>query len=758
MPVSIGPKIGIDGEAQYRAAINNIIQQGKTLQTQMEAIGKGFVEAGDGATEFERKSANLNSQIENQKKLIESLKDAVAKSTEKTGENSTETLKWQQQLNKAQGELAGMESELKDLGNEEDKTAKKTSTFGEVLKANLTSEAIIGGIKAMASAVAAVGKATVSFVSNAVTAFGELEQNIGGSEAVFGEYGATIQKTAESAYKTMGTTQSEYLATANKMGALFQGSGLTAQRSMDLTAQAMQRAADMASVMGIDTQAALDAVTGAAKGNYTMMDNLGVAMNATTLEAYRVSQGMDKAFSKMTNAEKAELAMKYFFENTTQYAGNFEREASETISGSIGMLTAAVQTWVAGLGNSEADIIALTQNIVDAFGSVVDNIVPVIQNVVAALPQVFEAVLPAINSLLPMILNVGAEIIMMLVSGIESAFPSLLATAKPLISVFVKGVVGLAGMVLKSGAEILGALISGIVDCLPDLIDTAVEVVFSFVDKITEPGMLENVVNTGLQILEKLITGLTNAIPKLVQFVPKIIQNITTTLTKNLPQIIQMGINTLTSLIQGITNALPELVKMLPTIITTFVSTLVSNLPLIIETGVKILASLIEGIFNSLGNLASAAWQIVTTILGELADLPSYVVSIGRDLVSGIWNGISNGTTWIKNKIKDWVGNVTNFLKKLFGIHSPSTVMRDQVGKYLALGIGEGFENEMRYVAKNMGESIPVSFGWGGGRTTNLGGVTFNIQGADGQDVEELANIVMYKMQRVVDSREAVFA
>ena len=193
---SIGPKIQVDGVDSYYKDIQRIIQQGKNLGKQMEAVGNDFDNAGE-----------------------------------------------------------------------------KTSTFAEVLKANLTSEAIISAVKNLGSALKEVGSAVLDFVKNSVNAYGELEQNIGGSEAVFGEYAKAVQGYAADAYKTMATTQSDYLATANKMGALFQGSGLDAQRSMELTTQAMQRAADMASVMGIDTQSALDAVTGAAKGNYTMMDN-----------------------------------------------------------------------------------------------------------------------------------------------------------------------------------------------------------------------------------------------------------------------------------------------------------------------------------------------------------------------------------------------------------------------------------------------------------------------------------------------------
>lgn len=654
----------------------------------------------------------------------------------------------------AQGKALG--KQMQEAGKDFDEAGESSSRFADVLKANLTSEAIIGGLKVLGKGILEVGKAFGSLVVEGVKSFAELEQNIGGSEAVFGEFATSIQKTAEQAYRTMGTTQSEYLATANKMGALFQGSGLDAQRSMDLTTQAMQRAADMASVMGIDTQSALDAVTAAAKGNYTMMDNLGVAMNATTLEAYRVSQGMDTAFSKMSNAEKAELAMKYFFENTTQYAGNFEREASETISGSIGQLTAAVQTWVAGLGNSEADITVLTQNIINAFQNVVANVVPIVENIVGTLPTVFATLLPAVNQLLPMLLTVGTDIVSSLINGIASALPALAGAAKPLITTLTKALVGVLGLVVKSGVDIILALIDGIADALPDLIPMAVDAIDTIVTGLVDD--LPKIIETGIKVLASLIEGLTNAIPKLVQFLPRIIQTVVQTLTTKLPEIVQMGIKTLTSLIQGLTNAIPQLVQMLPTIITTIVKTLVSNLPQIIQSGVQILASLIEGIVKGLGNLASAGWEIITTLVGSLASLPGEMWDIGKDVVEGIWDGISGSFTWIKNKIKGWVGDVTSFIKRLFGIHSPSTVMRDEVGKFLALGIGEGFTDEMKYVAKNMVDAVPMDFSLNGGGVTNMGGVTINIQGAEGQNVEELANIVMYKMQRVVDRREAVFA
>ena len=106
-----------------------------------------------------------------------------------------------------------------------------------------------------------------------------------------------FKKQGEEAFSKMGVSANDYMATINKkMGALMQGSGIEQERAMDLSA-AMQRAADVASIMGIDINSAMDSIAGAAKGNFTMMDNLGVAMNATTIESYALSKGIKKSYT-----------------------------------------------------------------------------------------------------------------------------------------------------------------------------------------------------------------------------------------------------------------------------------------------------------------------------------------------------------------------------------------------------------------------------------------------------------------------------
>jgi phage-related protein len=219
--------------------------------------------------------------------------------------------------------------------------------------------------------------------------------------------------------------------------------------------------------------------------------------------------------------------------------------------------------------------------------------------------------------------------------------------------------------------------------------------------------------------------------------------------------IIQAGIQLLVAVISGLVQALPRLVGYVPTIIAALFRALVAGVGQMLSAGAQLLSNVVTGIRNGI----------------------SSVVSIGRNIVEGIWKGISNGLGWIKSKITGWVGDVMSFLKKLFGIGSPSKLMRDEVGIYMAEGIGVGFENGMADVERTMRNSmpdfgelvgettVPVSYvvdayglngigaARGSGATINYGGVNIIIEGR-GKDANELAR----ELQIILNRKAASFA
>ena len=213
------------------------------------------------------------------------------------------------------------------------------------------------------------------------------------------------------------------------------------------------------------------------------------------------------------------------------------------------------------------------------------------------------------------------------------------------------------------------------------------------------------------------------------------------------------------ALTEGLIKALPELLAYTPTII------------------VKMASSLLSGV----ASLASAGLELIKAVVRGITDYvqAGNIIRIGKNIVEGIWNGISGSLSWIKEKLTGWVGDILGFIKKLFGINSPSTIMRDEVGKYLGLGIGAGFSESMSMVKRQMQQDLHAAtdFSIPGlaagvhyaptnfetltsvpGSTTNYGGVSINVYAQPGQDVNAIADTVMRKMQTAVERRNAVWA
>lgn len=670
MAYDIGPKIGIEGEAEFRKKITEINTSMKTLKTEMSAVASQFDASDKSQESYTAKSAVLVKQIDLQKQKLEELKKGLAAAAEKYGENDKVTQGWQQAVNKATADLNNMERELKqneaaldDVGDAVEESGARFEKLGGILKA---SAAALGAVAA------AAGAAAIKIGKEVVKQFGELEQNLGGSEAVFGEYASRIQKTAEDAYKSMGVSQSQYLATANKMGALFQGSGVEQQKSLELTEKAMQRAADMASVMGIDMQVALDSVAGAAKGNFTMMDNLGVAMNATNIEAYALAKGLDFTWKTATQAEKAEVAMQMFFESTEQYAGNFAKEATTTVSGSIGLLQAALGSFTAGLGNADADMKNLTGNLIDAFKAVVQNIVPIIQNLTSALPAAFDAILSAVGELLPELLNTATSLFRQILDTLLKLLPELIPVAASAVMTILDTIIDNLPLIIDGAFVLIMALAQGLIDALPELIPTIVDTVLLIVDTLI--NNLDMIIKAALDIILALTQGLIDALPNLIKKVPQIVETIVNVIVNNLPLLIDAAIEIMMALVDSI----------------------VSNLPLMIEASYRIIVALASGMIQAIPKLLEAVPKITARIVDSFKKMNW--AEVGKNIILGIVNGVKGAAVNLANSVKNAASDALGGVKKFLKIESPSKVMRDQVGMMMGLGMAEGITDSTKQV------------------------------------------------------------
>lgn len=463
MPRKIGPTIGIDGEKEYRAAIQQIIQQAKTLDAEMKAVASSFDDDADAKKKSAAVGKELEKSIANQKKYIEELAKMVERSAQATGEDSKETLQWKEALANAQDELNRMESALDD-------TTQKTSIFGETLKASLVADAIKAGVRATVDGIVQIGKAAASFGKEVVMSFAEFEQLEGGVQKLFGADDARqVIKNAENAFKTAGLSANEYMETVTGFSAaLINSLGGDTERAAKLADVAIRDMSDNANTFGTDMQSLQNAYAGFAKGQFNMLDNLKLGYAGS-------KEGMEQLLADAEAISGVKFNIDSYADivqaiNVVQekmgIAGTTAREAAGTISGSLDSLKSSFQNFVTGLGQDGADIDMLFNNMVESFQNVVANVQPVVERLIDYLPGVVANLMPVISSMLPELVAVAGELFSQFTTTIIQLLPELVPVAVQAIMTIGGALVENAPLLAQAAWELIKALVSGIADLL----------------------------------------------------------------------------------------------------------------------------------------------------------------------------------------------------------------------------------------------------------------------------------------------------
>lgn len=351
--------------------------------------------------------------------------------------------------------------------------------------------------------------------------------------------------------------------------------------------------------------------------------------------------------------------------------GTTAEEASSTIQGSVSSMKSAWQNMLTGLATGNTESVGnLVNNLVDSVMIASQNILPRVQEIANGITAVLPELITKINENLPTILESGVQILNTLIEGIRQNLYSdengmgIIATSITIIETLLNGFVQMLPNIISIGGEILLGFISGITESIPDIFDTALDIVFELVE-----GFLDNVdiiIDTGIQLISSLIFGIIEALPKLIEKAPEIIQKLMDAIIRNFPKVVQVGGELIGKLISGITGSFWKLLEVAP--------------------------------------------QLISNIVKGLSDGWTEIKNVGKYLVEGLWDGISGMASWVGDKVKSFATNIVGNIKGALGIHSPSTILRDQVGKFMAQGIGIGFSDEMKDVTKNMQNSIPREF------------------------------------------------
>lgn len=310
----------------------------------------------------------------------------------------------------------------------------------------------------------------------------------------------------------------------------------------------------------------------------------------------------------------------------------------------------------------------------------------------------------------PIVFEAGGQLISKLIEGISSNIPMIASTTVTIMNSLVNVIISNLPLILQSGITLIIELARGIATALPTLVPTVVSVILEMVSVLTSPDNLMNIIEAALILISSLGDGIIKAIPVLVEQLPEIINNITTFFSENLDKIIDTGVEMIVSLAKALIDSIPVIIENLPTILVAIVNGLLQILPKLATVSLQMMVKLGVSLVENIPKIVTKIPQIITAIINVFGNLISGAMDIGKNFVTGLWSGINNAKDWILGKIKGFKDSVLSGIKSFFGIHSPSTLFRDEIGKNLALGLGLGFTNEMKQVTNDMQNAIPSSF------------------------------------------------
>lgn len=643
MAVNIGPKIGIEGEAEYRKELNNIIQQAKTLDAEMKAVTSSFGKNTTAAKKNAAQADELSKAITLQQQRVKLLGDMVERSTEKTGANSTTTLKWQQALNEANAELSTMQNRLTEMKVPTEEWGRALQDTGEKLKGVGEKMSKIGQTLTthVTLPLAAAGAAAVAAAS-------DYEENLNKIDVAFEESASYVKAWADTATDSFGLSKNSALEAAALFGDMATSMGFTRQEAAKMSTELAGLAGDLASFKNISTDQAMNALKSVFTGETESLKNLGVVMTQTNLEEFAERQG--KVYSSASETEKAFMRYQFVLERTQNAQGDYSNTSD-------------------GFANSLRTLKESAENLAIAFGElllpVVTPIVKSLTGIVKAitnLPGPVKAVLTVIAVVAavvgPLVLIIGKILIMVgqlatVLPALGGAFGVAAGGAATFTAALGPVLMGLAAVV----AAVIGfvALVAGVV-LLIDEIDSHKEEIGEFFHAVGEAAV-EGVETAGRALdafKEKAVNTFNNVVAKADEIGNGIRD-----------RFLMMGEGIKHGFEVGRVAAELSFQKLKDNATKT-VQEIADNFPVWIDNaktlGRDIVTGVREGMDERKRELLEKAAEILEAVVEDAKSTWNKAKQWGRDLVDNIASGINGAQNVLQNAANLTAGTISGYL------------------------------------------------------------------------------------------------
>lgn len=506
----------------------------------------------------------------------------------------------------------------------------------------------VAGLGAVTGAVTAVGGA-------ALNAYADYEQLSGGVETLFGSSASTLKGYADEAYRTAGMSANQYMTQATSFAAsLVQSVGGDTAKAAEYANMAMIDMSDNVNKMGSDMQSVQDAYQGFAKQNFTMLDNLKLGYGGTKEEMQRLIADANKL--RAEQGKTADLTIDSYADiveaiHTVQeemgITGTTAKEASTTISGSIGMAKAAWTNFLTGLGRDDVDFSQLTNQLLESIGAVAKNVAPRVAIIGKSIIQAFPSVLSGLGSVLAPIvseaLSTAWNIAVQALAGLGIKLPTV--DSSQFMAAF------------QQVASFVGAAIDGIKGAVSTLA-SAFAPAFAAMQAALAP-IIAQVSSALLPALSVLGAALGNLAAAVLPVISAAIQAMAPVIATAIGAVVSLAstistglapvINGIASLIQAVLPVIQQLftqwgasIQAVVSAAFTFVESVVTSAMNVINAVIGTVLALIkgdwEGVWNGVLNILQAVWDGMIATVQSCIQLVSSTIDSALSFIKGVWN------------------------------------------------------------------------------------------------------------------------
>lgn len=559
---------------------------------------------------------------------------------------------------------------------------------------------LVKGIKKMIAA-AGIGKV----LKDALMEGANLEQSLGGVEAIFGDAADKVKANARAAFQTAGVSANEYMEGVTSFAAsLLNSTGGNAQLAADVADKAFRDMSDNANRFGTDMASIQNAYQGFAKQNYTMLDNLKLGYGGTKQEMERLLKDAQEISGVEYNIDN--LADVYtaigVIQDKLNVTGTTAKEAATTFTGSFNMMKAAAHNLMGSIALGE-EIGPALQALTTSIGIFGKNAVRLLWNIIQNIPSLLQGVLQNLTTAFSNF-KFGGLIIAFhqtmteLVNVILTSGPAFLSSAVTMLTGLIPGLINSASNVISTTAQTIATQIPTMMaDLLPKILE--------FTQRLHDS--VGNFVDAGIELLQGLISGIVASIPDLLANIPLIIINIAGLINDNVPKLIKGGITMIISLAKGLWDNRHEILNNLGNILLALVSAIGAiNW---IGLGKNIITFIGNGVKNLASHLPTTLKDIGTKALNYVKNINW--LQLGKDIINGIVRGIGAVGDLIRDRLMGLAASALSSVKSFLGIGSPSKVFAKEVGQWIPAGIATGIEKNADSVTGAMDDIVDMTTG-----------------------------------------------